>query len=117
MNVRRGDVVLVAFPFSTGSGSKRRPAVIVQSDRNNALLSNTIVAAITTTTHRANEASQLFIDPQSTLGIASGLLMPSAVTCENLATIERSRITRVIGQLPPDGMLRIDACLCAALGI
>jgi mRNA-degrading endonuclease toxin of MazEF toxin-antitoxin module len=47
MKVKRGDVVLLSMPFAQGGGSKIRPAVVVQNDRNNARLGNTIVAAIT----------------------------------------------------------------------
>jgi mRNA-degrading endonuclease toxin of MazEF toxin-antitoxin module len=45
--MRRGDVVIVAFPFATGGGGKNRPAVVVQCDRDKRRLSNTIVAMIT----------------------------------------------------------------------
>ena len=31
--MRRGDVVLVDFPFSTGGGAKVRPALVIQNDR------------------------------------------------------------------------------------
>ncbi|MCI0486973.1 MAG: type II toxin-antitoxin system PemK/MazF family toxin [Blastocatellia bacterium] len=32
MNARRGDIVLVDFPYSNHTGSKVRPALVVQSD-------------------------------------------------------------------------------------
>ena len=35
MNVRRGDVVLVLYPFASGMGGSRRPALIVQNDADN----------------------------------------------------------------------------------
>ena len=57
MNVQPGDVVLVAFPFASGIGSKRRPALVVQSDHNNRRMANTVLAAITTTTHRSHEST------------------------------------------------------------
>ena len=53
MKVGRGDVVLVRFRFSSGTGAKVRPALVLQSDRNNQRLANTIVAMITSTTERA----------------------------------------------------------------
>ena len=42
--MKRGDVVLVDFPFTSGSVSKKRPALVVQCDRNNGRLQDTIVA-------------------------------------------------------------------------
>lgn len=117
MRLRRGDVVLVAFPFSDGTGSKLRPALVVQNDRNNRRLSNVILAAITTTVHRRNEPTQLFIDPAVAPGDQSGLVMPSVVSCENLVTVAVQRIRRRIGYLPQDTMQEVDQCLKASLGI
>ena len=66
MRVQRGDVVLLPIAFTTGVGGKVRPALVVQSDHNNARLNATIVAIITKTTHRATtEATQLLIDVNS----------------------------------------------------
>lgn len=117
MNLRRGDVVLLPFPFASGVGFKRRPAVVVQNDRNNGRLRNTIVAAVTTTTHRSDEPTQLLIDPLSPMGRSSGLKLPSVVSCENLLTIEQSLIVRKLGALPPSLMSQVDDCLRAAIGL
>ncbi len=53
MKVRRGDVVLIDYPFSRGGGAKVRPALVVQNDRDNSRLENTIVAQITSRIDRA----------------------------------------------------------------
>jgi len=118
MNIARGDVVLVTFPFSSGRGAKLRPAVVVQADRLNRVLTNTIVAMVTTTTKRvARTESQLLLDPASPAGKSSGLLHRSAVTCENLLTIEAGLVARKIGVLPTAVVGELDNCLRAALGI
>lgn len=44
MKVERGGVVLVNYPFASGTGSKVRPALVVQCDRNNSRLDNTVIA-------------------------------------------------------------------------
>jgi mRNA interferase MazF len=41
--MNRGDVVILDHPYSDGSGSKVRPALVVQNDRDNHRLTNTIV--------------------------------------------------------------------------
>lgn len=117
MTVHRGDVVLLPFPFASGAGSKRRPAVIVQNDRNNARLTNTIVAAITSTTHRSNEPTQLLVDPATATGKTSGLKIPSVISCENLLTIEQQLIVRRLGYLDSSLMRQVDACLKVSLGV
>ena len=53
MKYSRGDVILADLPFSDRTGSKVRPALVVQNDRNNARLEDVIVAMITRTTARA----------------------------------------------------------------
>ena len=116
--LRRGDVVLLAFPFSDGRGVKVRPALVVQADRNNRRLTNTIVAMITTSAARAHaEPTQLRIPVASAAGKASGLLFDSALKCENLFSVEQRAIQRVIGRLPADVLRRVDGCLRAALGL
>ncbi len=117
MTLHRGDVVLVQFPFASSTTTKYRPALVVQSDRNNARLKNTLVVAITSTTHRSGEPTQLIIEVATATGTQSGLVKDSVVSCENLATIEQSKVVRVIGSLPPDTMIQVNACLKASLDL
>lgn len=103
---------------SAWSAGKVRPALVVQADRNNGRLNDTIFAMITTTTHRAlNEPTQLLLDFATPEGRQSGLLPTSAVKCEHLATIEQSLILRVIGSVPASTMTRVNACLKASLAL
>jgi len=111
MKLQRGDVVTVSFPFSSGTGGKVRPALIVQADANNQRLSNLIVAAITTTTHRNDQPTQLLIEVATPVGQVTGLLHDSVATCENLATLEKSLVHRKLGLLPAAEMIKIDQCL------
>lgn len=105
---RRGDVVIVQFPYTDGRQGKNRPALVVQCDRNNGRLRNTIVAMITGNVERADkEATQVLIDPSHPAWRESGLLGPSAVKCENLYTIGQHDILRAIGHLPKATMSRV----------
>jgi mRNA interferase MazF len=113
----RGNVVLVDYPFSSGSGFKRRPALVVQNDRDNARLATTIVAMITSQTARVSEATQHLIDISTPEGQRSGLRQNSAVFCTNLFTIEKRLVLQRIGLLSGNDMSQIDACLEAALGL
>ena len=117
MTPQRGDVVLVRFPFSSGTGSKVRPAVVIQNDRNNQRLTNVIVAAITTTTHRSGEPTQLLIELATAQGQQSGLVKDSVITFENLATIDTGNVIRKIGTLPASMMQQVNDCLKASLAI
>jgi mRNA interferase MazF len=118
MNLRRGDVVLADLPFSDLSGVKKRPALVVQCNRNNQRLDDVILAMITSVVQRAaTEPTQKLIDPITPEGQASGLLHTSAVKCEHLITLHSQFISRVIGHLPSDIMKEIDGCLKESLGL
>ena len=118
MNTRRGDIVLADLPFSDRTGSKKRPALVVQCDRNNQRLDDVILAMITTVTERAtSEPTQLFIESKTPEGQQSGLLHDSAVKCEHLITLHRHFLGRVIGHLPPEIMEGIDRCLKESLAL
>lgn len=45
--MKRGDAVVVDFPYSDQTGSKRHPALVVQADVYNQKLDDTILALIT----------------------------------------------------------------------
>ena len=76
--MKRGDLVLLNYPYTNGSGSKVRPALIVQNDRDNQLLTNTIVALITKNVSRVQEPTQFLIDLATPDGRQSGLNQNSA---------------------------------------
>ena len=113
--MKRGDIVLLDYPYTDGSGSKVRPVLIVQNDRDNQRLMNTIVALITKNVSRVHEPTQLLIDGATLDGQQSGLNQSSAVACGNLFTVAQTNVRRVIGTLPPSAMAQIDSCLKAAL--
>jgi mRNA interferase MazF len=118
MKFARGDVVLVDFSFSGGGASKVRPALVVQNDRDNARLKNTVVAMITSRTSRAaTERTQLFIDIGTPDGRQSGLIMNSAVNCVNLFTLEQTKVLRRLGRLTRGLKTKNDSSLKAAFEI
>src|SRR5213078_2965010 len=107
----RGDAILAFVPNVGGPGGKVRPALVVQSDHNNARLNETIIAAITSNLSRVREATHLLIEVATPEGAASGLLHDSAVRCERLHSIPQVDVRRVIGKLPGALMQQIDARL------
>jgi mRNA interferase MazF len=112
--MKRGDIVIVDFSFTSG-GSKIRPALIVQNDRDNLRLTKTIVAMISGNTKRAGESTHCLVDPTMSEGASSGLHGRSVVVCINLYTIEKTDIRRQIGQLSVELQHRVDDCLKATL--
>jgi mRNA interferase MazF len=116
MQVHRGDVVLIDHPFSDATGAKVRPALVIQSDTRNALLTETIVALITKNLkHVGTDPTQLLIDLSTVEGRASGLNVSSAVKCGKLLTIHENLIRRKLGVLSAALMQQVNDCLKSAL--
>ncbi len=117
MTFHRGDIILVHYPFSSGVGGSRRPALVVQNDIYNNRILNTVVAQITTNLVRANDPAHRVVRIATAEGQQSGLLHDCVISCINLATVLTDRIDRVIGRLPDDSMQEIDGCLAVSLDL
>ena len=87
------DIVLVDFEYTEGTGSKKRPALVISSDRYNKSRQEIIVLAITSNIKRV-----LFADTRIIHWEKAGLLFPSVVT-GIIRTIKNSMINRVLGTL------------------
>jgi mRNA interferase MazF len=116
MSVSRGDIVLVDYPFSDRTGSKVRPALVVQADALNRRITDTILASISRSTHRAS-GPQLFIDISTPEGVGTGLRQKSMIQCENLLTYDQRLVITKIGQLSAPLMQRVSQCLKVALDL
>lgn len=112
---QRGDVVRVDFPFTDIPRRKKRPAVVVQNDRDNQKIRKTVVAMITGNLSRRGDPSHLLIDPSTPEGASSGLHGPSLVSCNNLYTLEQDCIQARLGHLSDVLKQKLDDCLKAAL--
>ena len=108
--MNRGDVVLFDYPFTDRTGSKLRPALVVQSDAFNRSIDDTILALITRT--RRGTVTEVPIDP-----VEAGIRHPSVVDCKNLLTADKSFIHTTLGTLTTQTMANVDQCLKTALGI
>ena len=112
---RRGDVVLVDFPFTDIPRSKKRPAVVVQNDRDNQKIRKTVVAMITGNLNRLGDSSHLLIDPATAEGASSDLNGRSLVSCNNLYTLEQDCIQKTLGHLSDALKQALNDCLKSAL--
>lgn len=106
-----GDVVLIRFVFTNGSGAKRRPAVIVSTSEYHQGRQEAIVAAITSNVDRPLVGHHLISGWQE-----AGLLFPSVAT-GIIRTIKQTMIERRLGTIPPAGVQAIQEQLRHALGL
>lgn len=115
--MKRGDVVIVEFPYTDGQRGKNRPALVLQNDRDNTRLSNTVVAMISGNVRHSDETTQVLIEPARETGASSGLHGPSVVKCCNLFTVRQQDIQRTIRHLSESLQTSIDLALRSALGL
>ena len=92
--MNRGEVVEVDWLYTDMSGSKRRPAVVVQADFLNALIDDTILVQITSSRHSI-PGTEVTLDPAQET--AAGLLHVSVASCMNLLTADPGMIDQTIG--------------------
>jgi mRNA-degrading endonuclease toxin of MazEF toxin-antitoxin module len=118
---RKGDVVLVSYPYTTDDGqtqTKRRPAVIISNDYNNSRLDDVLLVPLTSNTSRATrEPTQVVVPMNSPEGHAGGLRLDSVIDCTVIATIPKTLLVNKIGAFPQEIMEKVDQCLMIAMSI
>ncbi len=107
---KRGDIVLVDFGFSEGTGYKKRPTLIISSDNYHNDRQEVIVVAITGNIKRA-----LFGDTKIDKWKEAGLICPSLVT-GIMRTIKGTMILRKLGTLLLQDFQKVQKNLGKALG-
>src|SRR5437660_11619378 len=112
--MKRGEFVEVDWHYTDMSGSKLRPAVVVQADFLNGLMDDTILVQITSTRHGI-PGTEVLLDPA--VEAASGLSKVCVVSCINVLTFEQARVLRRVGWLSDAAMRQVEACLKAVLEI
>ena len=112
--MNRADVVLVDWPFSDRTGSKLRPAVVVQADFLNGLIDDTVLVQITSKGHGI-PGTEVKLDPA--IETTSGLLHVSFAFCPNLLTADQALIDQTIGSLSDAAMRELERCLKATLEV
>ena len=98
--------------FSPGRGSEQqgvRPGLVVQNDKGNANSPTTIIVAMTT------QARRPYPFQVAVTAAESGLDGDGLVLCEQVVTIDQSRLREKIGELTPDKMQEVDKALRRSL--
>lgn len=89
-----GDVVLVPFPFTDQSGTKKRPAVIVSSSGYNANRRDLIIMAITSQVRAPLGFGEAILADWQATGLIKQSVMKPIFT-----TIEQGLVVRTMGKL------------------
>ena len=92
---RQGDIVLVSFPFTDLTSSKRRPALVLSPDSFNATEPDLVLAAITS--HLTDDPNALHLRRGDFA--EGGLPKVSMVKTTKLFTMHSARVVKRIGAL------------------
>ena len=111
---KRGDVILVKFPYSDLVSYKRRPALIVQDETVETGLSQRVLIQITSNLDRIGD-TRVLVRKDSPAGQAMGILSDSVIVADHLATVLPREIDKVIGRCTC--MPEVETALRRLLGL
>jgi mRNA interferase MazF len=101
-----GDLLLIAFPYTGGSGSKIRPALVI-ADTGDA---DVVIARI------SSRAPMTPYDVPLTAWAAAGLNGPTSVRTHKLATMEKALVQRFLGHIDAADRPRVATMIRSLLG-
>lgn len=112
--IARGDIVLVPFPFTDLSTTKRRPAVVLWADPEQADL---LLAFISSRQIGRRAVGDIPLLPEHPEFSQTGLVEPSKIRTTKLVTLSFKLLRRWLGRVGPLLTADLDRALVAAFGI
>ncbi len=110
--MKRGDIYRAVLDPVIGSEQGGvRPVLIVQNDMGN-LHSPTVIAAAITSRHKKTHLPTHVLLKAGECGIP----FDSVVMTEQMRTLQKSRLTKYLGSVPPETMRLVDAAIMHSLG-
>ena len=109
-NYNFGDVVVVPFPFTNQTASKKRPAVVVSSALYNQERPDLIIMAVTS----QPAPTDAFGETSVSYWKEAGLLKPSVLK-PIIASIEKTMVIQTMGRLSPSDQRNLQRVLDAII--
>lgn len=110
--MKRGEIYRASLDPVVGSEQGGiRPVLIVQNDMGNRHSPTVIVAAITSRMKKPGMPTHVPLSAAE-----CGLKQDSVVLMEQVRTLEKTRLTKYLGAVPPATMRRVDEALRLSLG-
>jgi len=116
MSYKKGDIVVVKFPFlvkGKGEVQKGRPALVICDDKVEKRYKDVILAAITSHIPENIMEMELILEPIET----TGLVKKSLLRLDFLMTIPEELISRKIDRLPENLIIEVEHKLRKLFGI
>ncbi len=106
-----GDLVVVPFPFTDQTGTKKRPAVVISSDSYNELHLDIVLMAIT-----GRIRSPLIVGEIKVVGWKEAGLLKSSVIKPIFTTVEKDIVLKRLGKLNENDAMALRDNLQNILG-
>jgi len=106
-----GDIILVPFPFTDQTNTKKRPAVVVSSQKYNIGRADLIIMAITSRLHQMGKPGESLVNDWQKAG-----LIKLSVFKPILATIENTLVLKQLGSLQKEDRQNLSLILQDILG-
>src|SRR6266496_5248942 len=104
--VRRVEVVLARLDPTLGVDIKKtRPVIVLSNDSINQFAELAVVVPLTKNTARVSPSHAVI--PKGT----AGLTFPSKAVTEQIRAVDKRRLVRRLGRLPPDVLARVERAL------
>ena len=116
MNYKKGDIVIVKFPFivrEQGKIQKGRPALVISDNKVKRRYKDVIIGAITSQVPNDIMELEIIIEPIK----ATGLAKKSLLRLDFIMTVPEDIISRKIGELPEDLMIEVACRLKGLFGL
>jgi len=115
VDIKRGDIVILKFPFADKpEKSKLRPALVIQNDVGNCYSENTIVLMITSSLPSSELYPVQVLIPK---GSKSGLDKASIVDSGVVFTVSKDRIKNKIGECHREIMEEVNKAIRVSLNV
>ena len=109
--MKRGDIYMARLDPVIGSEQGgRRPVLIVQNDRGNRYSPTVIVVPLTGSEKKGRLPTHVLLP-----GGEGGVQKPSVVLCEQVRTLEKTRLTRYMGSLDAENLREVERALSVSL--
>lgn len=109
--MKRGDIYMAGLDPVVGSEQGgTRPVVIIQNDAGNQHAPTVIVIPLTASTHKPALPTHAIIPMGE-----GGLWRTSIALCEQVRTLEKTRLGRKLGTLKPDSLHAVEQALQISL--
>lgn len=110
--MKRGDIYFADLDPVIGSeqGGKR-PVLLIQNDLGNRFSPTVIILPLTSRTGKKALRTHVPVSPPQ-----GGITKPSIILCEQVRTVEKSRLMQRLGSLPNEKMALVERALAAAMG-